>query len=84
MIKGKRRKYGKILCLHTFFSSAETKEKADYYVELLEQITPDELISIIRDTHKNARIIDAVKELIKKKKKCNVNKLRKTMSREVL
>ena len=48
--------------IHTFFSSARTENEAFDYAKLLRQMTPDELMSIIYDPHRNAKVIDIIKE----------------------
>lgn len=46
--------------IYTFFSSARTENEAFDYAKLLRKITPDELMSIMCDTHRNAKVIDII------------------------
>ncbi len=48
--------------IHTFFASVRTENEALDYAKLLRKITPDELMSIMYDPHKNAKVIDIIRE----------------------
>lgn len=53
---------------HYFFSSARTKDRAEYYASLLKQITPAEMLDIVYNPRRYGNPVTAIERLIERKR----------------